>query len=311
MFKANVKNNVRNIGKRVPSIYIGHEALLKINIIVNSIDKEIGWLGSVATAEGVYIIDDVYLFEQEVNGATTEITPEGLSSFAEDLIVQDGGVDKWNSIKLWGHSHVNMSVSPSGQDDKQMELFESSGHDFFIRMIANQKGDIGIDLFNYKEGLSYEGLDYSILYDNKQNDIIKEIERLNNILKEENENKVKGLSVGILDDVKKLVKEKETISKYSYGPDDVYDDVQIGRHSNYYSKSYFERISSEEERKEKEIAEIVGDNSLLYEIAYAQSLRDIDESLSEYGYISNFDLGELMEIQEYAKSIVFGEEGED
>ena len=147
-----------------PKVYITTNAYAKMAHIVDIVDKEVGWLG---TAEWIkqsdmLIINDIFLFHQEVNRTTCEITPEGLSEFAEELLQEDNGIDIWNNIKVWGHSHVNMSVSPSSQDDSQMKVF-ADHNDWFIRIIANKSGELKVDLFDYQANISYIDLKWNIL----------------------------------------------------------------------------------------------------------------------------------------------------
>ena len=106
----------------------------------------------------------MFLFRQEVHATTTEITTEGLNEFAMDLLYEENGVEIWNNMKVWGHSHVNMTTSPSGQDDKQIEVFAENAEDFFIRIIANKSGDFRIDLYDFTTGVIYEKLPYEISY---------------------------------------------------------------------------------------------------------------------------------------------------
>src|SRR5690606_38028013 len=51
--------------------------------------------------------------------------------------------------------HVNMGVTPSGQDDLQMKTFKDGGHDWFIRLIANKKGEMKLDIYDYNAGVAY------------------------------------------------------------------------------------------------------------------------------------------------------------
>ena len=112
-------------------------------------NKEIGWLGEAYKNEqSNYIyIKDVMLFKQEVHMTTCEITPEGLSDFAEELLQLKNGMDIWNNLTVWGHSHVNMGVSPSSQDHDQMKVFKDGGHKWFLRIIANKSGELETTLF--------------------------------------------------------------------------------------------------------------------------------------------------------------------
>lgn len=176
----NPTTTVKVMTTHVPRIGITSDALAKMFIYVQECTDEIGWLGTVQALESGrhFIIDDVYLFEQQVHGATTEITPEGLATFGEELLSTSGGLDTWNRMQMWGHSHVNMMVSPSGQDDKQMEEFSQIGHDFFIRLICNKKGDMKLDFFNYKLGITFIDVPWEIMQSSEENSIQEEIFRL-------------------------------------------------------------------------------------------------------------------------------------
>lgn len=165
MFKArtNADTKIQTIFD-APKVYITTNAYAKMTHIVDMVDKEVGWLG---TAEWVkqsdmLVIDDIFLFHQEVNSSTCEITPEGLAEFAEELLQEDNGIDIWNNIKVWGHSHVNMGVSPSNQDDSQMKVF-ADHNDWFLRIIANKSGELKVDLFDYQANISYIDLKWDIL----------------------------------------------------------------------------------------------------------------------------------------------------
>ena len=156
--------NVKLMEKFAPKISININAMNKMKEYVRQSDLEIGWLGTSRRVGNVFYIDDVFLFRQEVHATTTEITTEGLNEFAMDLLYEENGVEIWNNMKLWGHSHVNMTTSPSGQDDKQIEVFAENAEDFFIRIIANKSGDFRIDLYDFTTGVIYEKLPYEISY---------------------------------------------------------------------------------------------------------------------------------------------------
>lgn len=156
--------NVKLMDRFAPKISININAMNKMKEYVRQSDLEIGWLGTSRRVGNVFYIDDVFLFRQEVHATTTEITTEGLNEFAMELLYEENGVEIWNNMKLWGHSHVNMTTSPSGQDDKQIEVFAENAEDFFIRIIANKSGDFRIDLYDFTTGVIYEKLPYEINY---------------------------------------------------------------------------------------------------------------------------------------------------
>lgn len=175
----NPKTTAKTVATKIPRIGITSDALNKMFTYVDECADEIGWMGSVQElGNNAYLINDVYLFTQEVHATTTEITPEGLSDFASEILELPDGVDIWNSIKMWGHSHVNMGVTPSGQDDKQMVEFGDIGHDYFIRLIANKKGEMVLDFYNYSLGVSFHDVPWESVLTDEEYKLQDEIDAL-------------------------------------------------------------------------------------------------------------------------------------
>lgn len=102
-----------------PTVFINRTALNKMFIYTDEVADEVGWLGTVQKVDNGYHIIDVFLFDQQVHGATTEISPEGLAAFAEELLQLPEGVEIWNSMRLWGHSHVNMGITLRGKTTRK------------------------------------------------------------------------------------------------------------------------------------------------------------------------------------------------
>ncbi len=139
----------------VPRVLVTRAAYSRMWHYVDIGDEEVGWLG---TAErlpsGDFLIGEVFLLEQEVHATTTEISAEGVAALAEELITsRPDGVEMVSSIRFWGHSHVRMGTSPSGQDEFQMRLFRENECDWFVRGIFNKLGRAQFDIFLYKEGV--------------------------------------------------------------------------------------------------------------------------------------------------------------
>lgn len=146
---------------KLPNLLFTPQAAATMAYYVDECSDEIGWLGIVEKYEDeMYLCTEVHLLEQEVNGGTTEISPMGLVKMAEEL-----GLEKMQKIFLWGHSHVNMGVSPSGQDETQMKLFMENGMEWFFRIICNKKGDIGVTFYNYKENYVVEDVPWDVYYE--------------------------------------------------------------------------------------------------------------------------------------------------
>lgn len=132
-------------------LYFLKQAYDKMRLYVELCEDEIGWLGYVEKLQNEqgYMVTDVFLLDQEVHGATTEISPTAIIDFYNDL--DEAGREKFlNSCKLWGHSHVNMAPSPSAQDDTQGLELSKDVEDFYIRLITNKKGEYNITFYDKK-----------------------------------------------------------------------------------------------------------------------------------------------------------------
>lgn len=189
-------NDVRVLGA-VPKVFFSEKAWRLMQYYIHAVETEIGWLGSVERDGNNFYITNVYLAEQEVHGTETLITEDGWNRLAVELIadsatdpiaaralidsVEDASdlsevmselfsnhgcdtssVSQANSLRFWGHSHVNMAVNPSGTDDRTMEDFEDNKFEYMIRGIFNKKDAVRIDLFDYKRGLIFMNIDWSI-----------------------------------------------------------------------------------------------------------------------------------------------------
>lgn len=216
----------------VPKIRISEKALASMYVYVDECPKEIGWLCTAVYNDELnsYDILEAFLFKQQVSAVTTEITSEGLTEFAEELLQRPDGIEIWNNLKAWGHSHVNMGTSPSGQDDIQMEEFSENGSDWFLRIIANKKGDMRVDLYNFKIGITYLNMAWEPIKSDFQTDIERQIHEL--------QEQIANQKAGSIDDVKLLISAqiKEKVSNIPYAhvvkPGGVYN----SNHGTYWSK---------------------------------------------------------------------------
>jgi len=129
---------------------------------VDIADDEVSWLGTVGKIGCNFLIKDVYLLDQEVSSAQTVITEDGLAEFGNKILQLPDGMKIYNNIRFWGHSHVNMPTSPSGQDENQMDLFESPDNKFFIRGILNKNGKMEFTLYFYETGLKITDIEWSV-----------------------------------------------------------------------------------------------------------------------------------------------------
>lgn len=214
MFKQrpNPTTSVSVIQGLAPQVFIDTDALTKMQLFVQECTDEIGWLGTAYRDEKNNItINDVFLFDQEVHATTTEITPDGLASFGEAILSLPEGMDIWNNLKMWGHSHVNMGVTPSGQDNDQMRTFAQTGHDWFIRLIANKSGDMKLDVYDYEKGITFTDVAWFELPTNQEWELRKKIKEM--------ETELQAIRSNVLDAYKEPIKEEMRIKvrKKTYG----------------------------------------------------------------------------------------------
>lgn len=206
----NTKTTVEAMaGWNTPTVLISKIAAAKMFIYIDECKQEVGWLG-IAHRENMEIfLEDVMLFPQEVHATTTEISPEGLATFGEQLLIHPNGMEIWNNIRVWGHSHVNMAVFPSGQDDDQMKTFMQGGHPWFLRLIANKKGELRFDLFDYQYGLIYKNLPWDYAYSPEELNLLDEIDRLEAQYKKLQTERYNSWLIPIQEEMKVKVQEKK------------------------------------------------------------------------------------------------------
>jgi hypothetical protein len=226
----------------VPQIYISSDAMAKMSLYVEGCEDEIGWLGTaIKNVKQNYIhITDMLLFDQEVHATTTEITSEGLSSFAEELLQQADGIDIWNNIKVWGHSHVKMGITPSGQDDKQMEAFLGCGHEWFIRIICNKLGALKVDLYEYALGITYLDLPWQRVGSAEEIEIERKIQELQDELDSLSLAPITLLKGGITEEIKNKVKKKSYTTAWTNGYG-----VQRSTHKNWWKGAESNAVDSD------------------------------------------------------------------
>lgn len=136
-----------------PTIYIGAEAFRDTHFVMDACpDHEVGWLGAVKEVDdGDYLIDRIFLFEQEVSAAHCEMSAEAIGKWFTARLANDPEAKSYLSrIRFWGHLHPGGMDSPSTQDEEQMKVFAHNS--YFIRGIFTRQGHCKFSFFDYKQG---------------------------------------------------------------------------------------------------------------------------------------------------------------
>jgi hypothetical protein len=144
-----------------PDIRFTVESLITIEQAVQQNGLEITLYGFVDELNGSYVIRDVFIPKQEVSGASVDVS----SSTRLDILqwMLDTRPGDRCKMRFWCHSHVHMDVSPSGVDkDDCMKSIKEQGGGYFIRAIANKKGEMSVALYDSSKNIYIEDCDWSM-----------------------------------------------------------------------------------------------------------------------------------------------------
>lgn len=131
-----------------PEVLLTPDVAQDIATIVALCPYEIAWMGTVKELGGEsYLIDNIFIGEQEVSAANVDFLEEGLMSMVEQAI--RAGYDV-NDLRYWGHSHVSMPVSPSGTDLDQAKKFLETGLEYMLCSIHNKAGQSDFRFYSAK-----------------------------------------------------------------------------------------------------------------------------------------------------------------
>jgi hypothetical protein len=137
-----MKNNEEE--NELARIFIASEAKQKLDLYIKHTDSEVSGLGTVAVIENNFLIKDIYLFEQECTGSDTDLSQEDVAKLILESVRL--GLDP-SGLKLWWHSHVNMSTFWSPTDKATAGRF---GNGWMLSIVGNKNGDYlaRLDLYN-------------------------------------------------------------------------------------------------------------------------------------------------------------------
>lgn len=149
-------------------------AYLKMRELVAACDKECAWHGVVTadTERRRFTVHDILVYPQTITSVTVEKDEEKYFQWHQALPDEE-----YNNLKLQGHSHVNMGVSPSGVDrDTYVELAETISNDaFYIFMITNKRHDYFFEILDKQNNVIYDKSDIDLFIgDFKINDWVKD-----------------------------------------------------------------------------------------------------------------------------------------
>lgn len=142
------------------AIIFEDDARKKMLELVRQAKDEIGWHGTVERkGEKEFVIKDIFVFPQTVTGATVTTNEEEYLNFIMQLTDEE-----INNMRLYGHSHVNMPVSPSSTDDVYQENLMQNVQDYYIFGIFNKSGGAWWNVYDVEKNILYEDKDIKYQY---------------------------------------------------------------------------------------------------------------------------------------------------
>ncbi|HVT16663.1 MAG TPA: hypothetical protein VHQ90_10870 [Thermoanaerobaculia bacterium] len=147
----------------LPRVLFSRRAYEDMFHLVDLVQGEVGWIGTVERAGRDFLVREIFLPAQEAHAMTCELTAEGLAAWASEIIAsREDGLAVANSIRFWGHSHHTMDTRPSRQDEEQMRELAAECGDFFIRAILNKRGRLEITIYLLEEGLVVRDAEWAL-----------------------------------------------------------------------------------------------------------------------------------------------------
>lgn len=134
-------------------ILYSKKAWMKVALLVGNRNQEVGWHGVVRRSKkpDKFIVDDILVFPQSVTATSVTPNTEDYTNWQDSL-----DVETFNSIRMHGHSHVNMGVSPSSTDKRYRSDLLTAIDDFYIFQIFNKKGRVSSQVYDVLGGVLYE-----------------------------------------------------------------------------------------------------------------------------------------------------------
>lgn len=152
-----------NTVQRKATVYFTESAYRKFQALVNGFDNEVAWHGiahrGLDESKDEYYITDILVYPQEVTGATVTTDQNRYQTW---LMNHDD--ETFNSIRMQGHSHVNMGVTPSGVDENLYDsiLAQLDNTMFYIFMIWNKKNDKTCRIYDLAKNILFDTADCEI-----------------------------------------------------------------------------------------------------------------------------------------------------
>ena len=144
------------------TLYFTTEAWLKTLTLLQGFSTEVEWHGLAKRNEdGLgYVVYDILVPPHEVSSVTAHSDQEKYEMWLMSL-----DDSQFNNLRMHGHSHVNMSTSPSGDDQQYRRQTAAVLPDdsFYIFMILNKSLSREVQIYDIQENICYDSDDIDIV----------------------------------------------------------------------------------------------------------------------------------------------------
>lgn len=120
------------------TLYFKLDTLTKMLGYAQATVEEISGVGAIEKIDGLLVVTQIYLLEQECSSVTTEINSDALGKLMLDLVKQG----KEANLKLWWHSHASMDTFWSKTDDDTGRIISKA--DWAFRVVINRNDQIKV-----------------------------------------------------------------------------------------------------------------------------------------------------------------------
>jgi len=141
-------------------VWLSPEAYKKTLALVTEFSDEVAWHGTVSrSGDDEFIIEDIFVYPQEVTGSTVNTDQEAYTKWLYEL-----DDDTFNKVRMQGHAHVNMGVSPSGVDDRHRQQILEQLEDgmFYIFMVWNKRLEVHTLIYDMERNILYDDKDVEV-----------------------------------------------------------------------------------------------------------------------------------------------------
>lgn len=155
--------------ERKAELHFSEKAWIKMHALIREFDSEIAWHGVAYRDEDqtkdAYNITDILCYPQEVSAAKVDTDQVAYQNWMFDLPNEE-----FNNLKMQGHSHVNMGVTPSSTDEEnQKDILDSIVDDssFYIFMVWNKRDERNIKIYDIGKNVLFEPADITVFVDDE------------------------------------------------------------------------------------------------------------------------------------------------